>query len=855
MENQKYRINNSNYLILDGTASEIRILSGRAFLFISRKLQNGLLGARNSLDSFNAGNICPNIPGNDEYEIYLVGTDGTEVEAAPVLDENYCSQMIQKRNEIIKKLEAEEKAEETRNVEQQKLSDKNYSNSITNIASVVNPKLEEKIIYGSEDQPIVKAFKVLAEKMGGLTINASPEKKYETSKTGYQALAKDNTIRIREIILRDTWYKEDNGHLLGFYNPSEKFDIKKPIEETEGIIPVALIRDNEADTYIIVDCESQKNIHVTRENAKKIHPMAFMAYKHFGKDKITIKDICKFVLEDIKKDLASYIVIGFMCTLIGLITPYITRHLIDQVIPHAQKNRAIQLCVLTFFCNISAMVGQIAKYFAGLRMETRADSNLEAAVFDRLLKLPVNFFKDYSSGDLASRTMAITTVRKQIFGIVLSCFMNFIFSFVYLFQEFQFCGYFAKWGVLFCIVPILISIISSLITYSMQKMLVDAQGKIQGMLLQFFSGIQKITNSNSENRVFAQWSKEYIRQTKIGYRLGNIGIYLNLITSLYPTIVTIILYFLFGQALESKKVEGLSTGSFLAFMSAYGSFQSAFLGVAGSLISIRDIIPLLKRVKPVLEAKTEYEESKPAINSISGSIEISHLNFRYDKDSPLILKDINIKIEPGEFVAIVGTSGAGKSTLLRLILGFEKAESGSIFFDNQDINSIDIGSLRRQMGIVLQNDSVLQGTILQNIVGSTGLKIDDAWEAARKVSFDKDIQEMPMGMFTIIPPKGLSLSGGQLQRLIIARAIIRNPKLLIFDEATSALDNITQQTVRESLDGLASTRIIIAHRLSTIINADRIYVMKDGEIVETGTYDELVERDGYFTQLAKRQNV
>ena len=554
-----------------------------------------------------------------------------------------------------------------------------------------------------------------------------------------------------------------------------------------------------------------------------------------------------------KADILRFVIIGLLCTLIGLITPLITRNFIDNVIPEAAKNQAVRICVLVFFCNISLMIGSLSKYFANMRMETKADADLEAAVMDRLLKLPVGFFKGFSSGDLAARIMTIGTMRKQIFGIVLSCFMNFIFSFIYLVQMFRFCGYFAKWGILSCIFPIFISVLMCILTYKLEKTLVDSQGKIQGMLLQFLSGIEKITNSHSEKRVFAQWSKEYIRQTKISYTLGLIGIVNSLINTIYPTIISIVFYYLYGEGIKSQQIQGLSTGTFMAFLSAYGSFQGAFLGVAGSFLSIRNLIPLSKRIKPVLEAVPEIESSKPPVEKLDGNIEINHLNFRYSPDSPLILKDVNMSIKSGEFVAIVGTSGAGKSTLMRLLLGFEKPESGSIFYDSQDISAVDIGSLRRNMGVVLQNDTVLQGTILQNIVGSSGLKESDAWEAARKVSFDRDIEEMPMGMFTMIPAGGQTLSGGQLQRLIIARAIIRRPSVLIFDEATSALDNMTQLTVRTSLDALKVTRIIIAHRLSTIINADKIYVMKDGEVIETGNYEELMKLDGYFAQLARRQ--
>ena len=288
-------------------------------------------------------------------------------------------------------------------------------------------------------------------------------------------------------------------------------------------------------------------------------------------------------------------------------------------------------------------------------------------------------------------------------------------------------------------------------------------------------------------------------------------------------------------------------------MTAYSLFQTALLRFSEGFIEVRDLIPLVKRIKPIIEAQPENDDGKAEIKIEDGRIEVSHLRFRYSAESPLVLNDVSMKIEPGQFVAIAGSSGAGKSTLLRNLIGFEHAESGSIFYDDHDLNSLDLGMLRRQMGVVLQNDSVFQGTILQNIIGTSGLDEKAAWEAARKVCLDKEIEALPMGMNTMILSGGKSLSGGQLQRLVIARAIIRNPKILIFDEATSALDNLTQQALTKSLEELKATRIVIAHRLSTIINADNIYVMKDGQIVESGNYNQLMKNKGWFAKLAERQ--
>ena len=856
MENKTYKIDNTNYLTLDGTEHTIKILKGKAYLFVADILEDGRTGARHEVAAYCEGDSLPNFKSTEKYKLILAGTNETQVKVSSASGAAWKEEVEKESQRIIQQLEADEEDYKIRSVRQQKLSDDAFSMALENIASVVKRKQLISSAYEEGDSDIVKVFKIIANKTGGLKVRPVPGKDYKNSKAGLQQIAKDNNVRVREVVLRDTWYKEDNGHLIAFYCKEGEIDLAKGISDSsENIIPVALIKNTERSGYVIVNPEDGSKVPVTKDNVKQIYPMAFMMYRSMGAEKLSIKSICKFVFIDIKADIFRFILIGILCTLIGLISPIITRNFIDNVIPEAARNQAIQICILVFFCNISSMVGSIAKYFANIRMETKADADLEASIMDRLLKLPVDFFKKFTAGDLAARTMTIPQIRSQVFNIILTTFMNFIFSFVYLIQAFRFCPYFAKRGMFLCLIPIAVSSIVCFITYRWEKLLVEAQGKIQGMLLQFISGIEKITNTHSEKRVFGQWSNEYIRQTKMTYTLGLIGIVSSLLNTIYPTVVSLVFYYLYGRGVHLHTIQGLTTGSFMAFLNAFGSYQSAILGVAGALLGIRNIIPLSKRIKPITEAIPEIEESKPPVDSLKGNIEISHLNFRYEPDAPLVLKDINMSIKKGEFVAVVGTSGAGKSTLMRMLLGFEKPESGTIFFDDMDIATVDIGSLRRQMGVVLQNDTVMQGTILQNIIGSTGLKEEDAWIAARKVSFDKDIQEMPMGMFTMIPAGGMTLSGGQLQRLIIARAIIRNPSLLVFDEATSALDNLTQLTVRKSLDELNVTRIIIAHRLSTIINADRIYVMKDGQVIETGNYEELMAQNGYFAELARRQNV
>ena len=566
-----------------------------------------------------------------------------------------------------------------------------------------------------------------------------------------------------------------------------------------------------------------------------------------------MKDEAKLTFDEMRRDLIRYILTGLLCTLIGLITPVVTKSFIDGIIPLAARNQAVQICILVFICNISAALGFLSKYLANLRMETRADTELEAAFMNRLFKLPVDFFKYYSSGELASRIAAVSVIRKKSFKIVFTLLLDFVFSFVYILQAKHYCPELAKTGVTFGIVPVLVGVVTGFATYNLKESLADIHGKLQGMLFQFFTGIEKIVNTNSEKRVFSRWFTEYEKQINKTFTLNRFETTTSIINSIYPTVVSIAFYFVFGELILSGKIERVSTGNFLAFLTSYSLFQNALLRFSESFIEVRDLIPLIKRVKPIIKATPENDEGKAPVKIQEGKIEISHLRFRYSSESPLVLNDVSMKIEAGQFVAIVGNSGAGKSTLLRNLIGFEHPESGSIFYDDHDINSLDLGMLRRQMGVVLQNDSVFQGTILQNIIGNSGLDEKAAWDAARKVALDKDIEALPMGMNTMILAGGKSLSGGQLQRLIIARALIRNPKILIFDEATSALDNLTQQAVSKSLEELKETRIVIAHRLSTIINADNIYVMKDGEIIESGNYNQLMEKGGWFAELAKRQ--
>jgi ABC-type bacteriocin/lantibiotic exporter with double-glycine peptidase domain len=264
-------------------------------------------------------------------------------------------------------------------------------------------------------------------------------------------------------------------------------------------------------------------------------------------------------------------------------------------------------------------------------------------------------------------------------------------------------------------------------------------------------------------------------------------------------------------------------------------------------------IPQFSRIRPLIASAVEISEDRKPPGELSGSVELSRVTFRYVSGGPPILDNVTLRMAPGEYVALVGPSGSGKSTIFRLLLGFEKPEQGAVFFDGKAIETLDISGVRRQMGVVLQNGQLASGSIYDNICGGVQLPLSQAWDAARLAGLEADIKAMPMGMHTVIAEGVSTISGGQRQRLMIARAIVRRPRILLFDEATSSLDNQAQAIVSESLARLNVTRIVIAHRLSTVRQADRIVVLVDGKIVQAGSFAELSGSSGVFADFARRQ--
>ncbi len=643
-------------------------------------------------------------------------------------------------------------------------------------------------------------------------------------------------IRSRRVVLRDQWWLDDNGPLLG-----QIAEDRRPV----ALLPVG------SNRYMLHDPATGTVKPVDAEVAETLEPFAYSFFRPFPEGKLGIRDVIKFGLAGSRKDLFMIVLMGVLVGLLGLLNPIATGLIFNAIIPGAERSQLFQITVILIVSAIAIGLFQLTRSLAILRINGKMGGNVQAAVWDRLLRLPVSFFKDYNAGDLASRAMGMSSIQQMLSGVVITTLLAAIFSVFDFGLLFYYSSTLALWSSLMVAMAMGVTFTLTYIQLHYQREIANAQNKISGMVLQFLTGIAKLRVAGAESKAFALWAERFSDQRKLQYKARAQGNWLVVFTTVFPVVASMVIYY---QALNlMTDGQSLLTGDFLAFNSAFSKFLGAMLATNSALQAILISIPYFENAVPILASLPEVDESKSDPGELRGEIEIQHVSFRYTPDGPLILRDVSMRIEPGEFAAVVGTSGSGKSTNLRLLLGFETPESGSIFYDGQDLSGLDIQAVRRQIGVVLQNGRLLPGDIFTNIVGSSLATMDDAWRAARMAGFDKDVKQMPMGMHTIISEGGSTLSGGQRQRLMIARALVSKPRIIFFDEATSALDNRTQAIVSESLERLQATRIVIAHRLSTVQNADRIFVMDAGRVIESGNYEELMAMDGVFADLARRQ--
>jgi NHLM bacteriocin system ABC transporter ATP-binding protein len=652
------------------------------------------------------------------------------------------------------------------------------------------------------------------------------------------ALSRITGIRTRSVLLEKGWQLHDSGPLLGFL-----------LEEDEVLHPIALLPGRGG--YVLRDPRDDRTRRVTAAVSDSLHPQAHQFYAPMPAGKLKPLDVLRFASKGARRDVAFALAVGMATGSVSTFIPLLTGLVFDRIIPGAERGLLWHLSLVLVAIYAALLLFDLARGFVLVRAQTRMDATLEAGVWDRLLNLPLPFFRKYSAGDLAARAAGIGGIRDVLAGATLSVLLSGLFSVWNFALLFYIDPKLALAATGLVAVASLVAAIAAYYGLQRRRIVAELDGKIGGLLLQLLSGIAKLRVTGAENRAFGVWSRLFVGRRDADIGAERVNVRVNVFQAVFPIIASMLLFWLLIRPGEQT----LSTGQFLAFSTAFTLFLRAMLDVIETGLHSLNVIPMYERAKPILVQEVESQGSGDTRIQLKGTIEVSHVSFRYEPNGPLILDDVNLSIGHNEFVAIVGPSGSGKSTLLRILLGFETCTEGGVFYDGQALLSLDLRAVRQQIGVVLQNSRVMAGDIHSNIVGNTGLSVEDAWRAARHAALDKDIEAMPMGMHTVLSPGGGTLSGGQRQRLLIARALASQPAVLFFDEATSALDNVTQSVVSESLERLRVTRVVIAHRLSTIQQADKIVVLERGRVVEVGRFDELMQKQGVFFALAKRQTL
>ena len=639
----------------------------------------------------------------------------------------------------------------------------------------------------------------------------------------------------RNVRLEKNWYHNAFGPMLAF--------------RAEDGLPIALLPRRFVG-YRFRDPESGETVILNQKTAEQFEQNAICFYRPLPLKKLGIPDLMRYLLECLSTgDLISLILLTLGTVLFGMLMTNTTKALTGFILKSKNVSLFFGMSVFMISALLSSRLIGAARELMMNRIEIKASLSVEAAMMMRMMNLPANFFRNYSSGELSSRYSAVNQLCELLLGSVLSTGLSSIISLLYIAQIFHYAPALVIPGLLIIATSVLISILSTLMQMKLSRQIMEKSAKESGLSFALITGIQKIRLAGAEKRVFARWAKTYSEVAEPSYNPPFLIKANTAITTAVSLAGTIVLY---NLAVKTR----VSPSEYIAFNSAFGAVTAAFASLTGVALSVARIKPILEMSEPILKTTPESSEDKAMVTKLSGNIELSNIYFRYNSSMPWVIDGLSLKIRAGEYVAIVGKTGCGKSTLVRLLLGFETPDKGAVYYDGRDMTSLDLRSLRRRIGTVTQDGSLFQGDIYSNIViSSPQLSLNEAWEAAEIAGIAEDIRLMPMGMHTVISEGQGGISGGQKQRLMIARAVAPKPRILIFDEATSALDNLTQKQVSEALDRLKCTRIVIAHRLSTIRNCDRILVLDQGHILEEGSYDELIAKNGFFAELVERQRL
>jgi NHLM bacteriocin system ABC transporter ATP-binding protein len=693
--------------------------------------------------------------------------------------------------------------------------------------------VDGRVAAGLDPSDRLPAALALVARRARITLRA-PERLPAPDADWLDAVARASGVRWRQVTLTGRWWREDIGPLLG--------------QMADDGAAIALLPDGPGRMEA-VDPDAGTRRRIDAELAAKISPEAAVLYQPLPSAKVSGRDVLRFAARAARADLVRLGLLGLAVGAISIVTPLVTKAIFSSVVPQRDLNMLAWLTGLLVAFAVGSFALTVVEQLAIARISAAVTSRLQTAIWDRVLDLPLPFFRRYTAGALANRVMAIDQIQQLATTIVAASVLAVPVGLFNLGLAFWLSARLA----LFSLIVLALAIVGiAALTRAQVRHITATTHAMQesfGMAMQLVDGVGKLRVASAENRAFAQWGARFA-SLKTAFISAQRGFAAVTTFTAAGTALGALAEFA-GAATLPKGA--LSSATFIAFNTAFTQALAATTGLTGVATFFAQSRPLYDSARPVLETEREMDTVKADPGPLSGAVEVSHITFRYAPDAPAVLDDVSFTVEPGEFVAIVGPSGSGKSSLMRILLGFEQPEVGSVRYDGKDLDSLDLRSVRRQIGVVTQSVRLLPGAIFTNIVGTRPLTMDDAWAAAEVAGIAEDIRAMPMQMQTFVAEGAGTFSGGQRQRLLIARAVVGKPRLLLFDEATSALDNRTQAQVAEAIAGLRSARVVIAHRLSTIRHADKIIVLQNGKVTQSGTYEALMSADGPFATLARRQ--
>lgn len=654
------------------------------------------------------------------------------------------------------------------------------------------------------------------------------------------AYAQASGTYARAVTLGPDWWKKGGPSFVGLDRGGER--------------PLALISDRRG-RYRAVDPETGEESVVDGRQAGGLARRGMMFYASLPSAIKSGYSALVHVLGGLKGELKLLLSTAVLSGVLALVTPVLTGKLLAEVVPRVDVPMWTAFLGALLMGAIGSATFEVVNAIALLRIESRSEEHLQSGIWIRLLSLPARFFRRYTAGDLADRVNGVSQIRQLMASLVASVVISGAFAILSLAVMIYY-----SWSLTLCVagcVLVLIAFSWMVARGQMghQREAFRIQGVIDGLVYQMITGLAKLRVANAEPFILRRWANHYARQkteTLAARRWNAAQLTFN---GMFAPLVMIAIFAFIQYVLFEDEENAFGLADYLSFNALFAQFAMAMTTVTAAISTGIAAMPLFERVRPVLEAAPETSGARIDPGKLAGDIEFADVSFRYLRDGPDAVRRLSFHIRAGERVAFVGASGSGKSTIYRLMLGFERPDAGSVFIDGYDLQTLNLPALRDRMGVVLQDSKLAAASIYKNITGATtSMTPEDAMEAARAAGLAQDIEEMPMGIHTVLPEGATGISSGQRQRLLIARALVRNPRILLLDEATSTLDNRTQAFVHSSLKAIQATLVMIAHRFSTIQDVDRIYVMENGRIVETGNYDSLLARGGVFAGLARRQS-